>query len=93
VPDDLPLPAGGEKPSDVQPAAEANFSLGPRYPAQPWAARGTPEYTAPRPYSRPRQPVFMRNASSPNNPPSSGGQSAPSAGETGLIGPVGYDVQ
>jgi hypothetical protein len=47
----------------------------------------SPAYTMPRSYTPQRQPVFMRNASRPNNPQS---QQAP-ARENSLIGPVGYD--
>jgi pilus assembly protein CpaC len=50
----------------------------------------TPAYTAPHTYSPLRQPVFMRNASRPNNPQA---QQTAQARENALIGPVGYDVQ
>ena len=50
----------------------------------------TPEFTVPRPYSPGRQPSFVRNAASPNNPHAAG--AAPGA-EGGLIGPIGYDAE
>jgi hypothetical protein len=52
-----------------------------------------PQYTAPRPYSPQRQPVFMRNAIKPYNPQPQAGQPAAQQRENSLIGPVGYDVQ
>lgn len=57
---------------------------------------GSPAYTMPRPYSPQRQPVFMRNASNPPTPSSPQGPTIPETASTtqsGLIGPVGYDVQ
>jgi pilus assembly protein CpaC len=57
------------------------------------AQGGAPVYTAPRPYSPQRQPVFMRNASRPYNPQPSGVQPSPPQRENSLIGPVGYDLQ
>jgi pilus assembly protein CpaC len=64
-------------------------------------AESTPTEPAPREaapnsgashYSPPRQPVYMRNGSKPHNPqPIADG--APASGQSGLIGPVGYDVQ
>jgi hypothetical protein len=53
----------------------------------------SPVGSAPRSYSPPRQPVFMRNASRPNNPQPQQSQPATPARENSLIGPVGYDVQ
>ncbi len=50
-------------------------------------------YTIPRPYSPSRQPVFVRNASRPNNPPSLLPQPAATPRENNLIGPIGYDIQ
>jgi hypothetical protein len=60
--------------------------MGPAYSANP-------PYTATRPsYSPARQPVFLRNATIPNNPQP--GQYPPQTQrESNLIGPVGYDVQ
>lgn len=54
---------------------------------------GQPQYTAPRPYSPQRQPVFMRNATRPYNPQAQPAQPAAPQRENSLIGPVGYDVQ
>lgn len=54
---------------------------------------GAPNYTAPRPYSPQRQPVFMRNATKPYNQQTPNNQPATAARQGGLIGPVGYDVQ
>ena len=50
-------------------------------------------YTTPRPYSPPRQPTFVRNATRPNNPQPQTAPSTGSARDNNLIGPVGYDVQ
>jgi pilus assembly protein CpaC len=52
-----------------------------------------PAYTVPRSYSPARQPVFVRNASRPNNPQPLHSQPAPPARDNTLIGPVGYDLQ
>jgi pilus assembly protein CpaC len=54
---------------------------------------GVPQYTVPRPYSPQRAPIFVRNASKPNNPTLSDGESQPQPADNGLIGPVGYDAQ
>jgi pilus assembly protein CpaC len=77
----LPLGPSAQR---VQPAAEI------RQAARPGTA---PHFTVPRPYNPPRVPVYMRNASRPNNQ-----TAAPDAGEAtgqidGLFGPVGYDPQ
>jgi pilus assembly protein CpaC len=78
------------------PAAAPAAPVTPVEPALDDAAigqGGAPSYSTPRPYSPQRQPVFMRNASRPYNPQSTTTpQSAPQR-QTGLIGPVGYDVQ
>jgi pilus assembly protein CpaC len=88
VPDDLRLPAEPEQ-SDSDAPGEAYF--------QPWPSNlppaGSSQSSAPGPYSPPRQPVFMRNASRPHNPPPAVNQPANPAGENRLIGPVGYDLQ
>jgi hypothetical protein len=98
-PDDLQLPegaeqpAGGEQPDGTTLPNEAiYFTPQPGYSGVPMAPASVPQYTAPRPYSPPRQPVFMRNASRPNNP-QGGTAAAPAQGQSGLIGPVGYDPQ
>jgi hypothetical protein len=56
-------------------------------------ATPAPVYTAPRPYSPQRQPVFLRNASRPYSPQQAHVPTAPAQPQSGLIGPVGYDVQ
>lgn len=65
----------------------------PAYTAPAVGPRGTSLYTTPRPYSPPRQPVFMRNASRPYNPQPAPTQPAAPQRENSLIGPIGYDVQ
>jgi pilus assembly protein CpaC len=96
-PDDLQLPGGGEPangPAEAGAGAsnEAGyFAPQPGSAGQPFGAARMPQYTAPRPYSPVRQPVFVRNASKPNNQQSSAAGATP--GQTGLIGPVGYDPQ
>lgn len=50
-------------------------------------------YGAARPYSPPRQPSFVRNASKPNNPQQPEWKPATQPRENNLIGPVGYDIQ
>jgi hypothetical protein len=51
------------------------------------------EYTVPRPYSPGRQPTFVRNATSPQNQNSGVQPAANAEPESGLFGPVGYDVE
>jgi hypothetical protein len=80
-----PLPSGAY----YQPAYPSQPSYG--QPAAP-AAGGSASYTSPRPYSPPRQPVFMRNASRPYNPQWQPATPAAPAANS-LIGPVGYDAQ
>jgi pilus assembly protein CpaC len=91
LPDDLPLPANGVSPPAESPSGAGILPPSNSYTGQP--AGGLPEYTAPRPYSPRRQPVFMRNAANPNNPQPSGISDGSAVGENNLIGPVGYDVQ
>lgn len=43
-------------------------------------------------YSPPRHPVFLRNATRPNNPQHAPAVGQQQPGQSGLIGPVGYDV-
>jgi len=71
-------------------------------PVPPQASHSSPnaqnrfagvEYTAPRPYSPARAPVFVRNASSPNNPTTSASAVPPEPATGGLIGPIGYDAE
>jgi hypothetical protein len=72
----------------------SNFRSGiPSYPATPaYGPAESPVYNG-RPYTPPRQPVFMRNASRPNNPHQLQWQPASQSRENNLIGPIGYDVQ
>jgi pilus assembly protein CpaC len=94
TPHDLPIPSESQPPATTpQPD---NSGLG--WPegglsSQPVGAGGLPQDTGPRPYSPTRQPVFLRNVTKPNNPSSAAAGAAPGAGGTGLIGPVGYDVE
>jgi pilus assembly protein CpaC len=100
APDDLQLPTSGEPAEATQPSdgtatpGEANYlTPPPTYTSQSQGAAGLPLYTAPRPYSPPRQPVFMRNASRPFNPQPGVGGAASGPVQGNLIGPVGYDPQ
>jgi hypothetical protein len=86
TPAPAPLPTSSRTFQPVEPAQPAG--------SQPTAGQGgMPQYTAPRPYSPQRQPVFMRNATKPYNPQPQAVQPADQQRENGLIGPVGYDVQ
>jgi pilus assembly protein CpaC len=93
VPDDLPMPPGGAAPPAESPSGASIMQPSDSYTAQPGVQGGLPRYTAPRPYSPPRQPVFMRNAANPNNRQPSDSSAPSGTSENGLIGPVGYDVQ
>jgi hypothetical protein len=86
----IELPDATSSGAGVQPAESAAPGAGGQPPY--WSA-SRPQYTAPRPYSPMRQPVFTRNASNPNNPTASRVGMASRPGEGGLIGPVGYDPQ
>jgi pilus assembly protein CpaC len=93
-PSDLPLPETTPVPPQAAPTDGTRFvPQGPGYGGQAMNAGGRPAYTASRPYNPPRKPVFMRNASSPNNPQPSQAQPATTPGQNGLIGPIGYDNQ
>jgi pilus assembly protein CpaC len=88
LPEAAPAPQEGAAPSDgvrYLPAGSdyggGNTTLPPR------------EGTAPSPYSPPRTPVFMRNASRPHNPHPAATPPQVRTAENGLIGPIGYDVQ
>jgi pilus assembly protein CpaC len=85
---EAPLPA--TPPQAPLPTNESAWYV-PASPVAPGAP--APVYTAPRPYSPQRPPVFMRNASRPYSPQSSHVQPTAQQPQTGLIGPVGYDVQ
>jgi len=98
-PDDLQLPNGVMQPSNIgQPGGTTLPADGVQFTPQAGnqipsvMSRGTAEYTAPRPYSRTRQPVYRRNASSPNNPQAAEA-AVSTSGQPGLIGPVGYDTE
>jgi hypothetical protein len=65
----------------------------PTYSAQAIAPAGQPIYTAARPHNPPRQPVFVRNPSRPQNLQPSAAQPAAANSGNGLIGPIGYDNQ
>ena len=79
-------------PTPLPPQSSRRFApaMGMR---QPGGAPANPDYTVPRPYSPSRQPVFVRNAASPDNPTVVSDSAEPSAGQGGLIGTVGYDAQ
>jgi pilus assembly protein CpaC len=93
-PDDLSLPAGqqpnGGEAEPMAPDAAGYYGTGGSTYADQTPG---PQYTAPRPYSPPRPPVFTRNTSSPNNPQPATTPVAADAAESGLIGPVGYDPE
>jgi hypothetical protein len=84
------VPVAAPLPSAPDPSqGPASTSEGAYYPVGPT----NPAYTAPRPYSPQRQPVFLRNASRPYIPQPANAQPTTPKSESGLIGPVGYDVQ
>jgi pilus assembly protein CpaC len=94
VPDDLPLPDGSEPPAGALPQDGAsNYRDGASLTTQSLGPQGLPQYTSPRPYSPPRQPVYVRSTTRPDNPQTPVEATAPGIGETGLYGPVGYDVE
>jgi hypothetical protein len=84
-PDEMSLPAPAESqplpPQASSPAAGSDSRF------------AGVEYTAPRPYSPTRAPVFVRNASSPNNPTTASNPGPSASGSGGLIGPIGYDEE
>jgi hypothetical protein len=79
MPVDLPLPNEGASARRTFPQI-ANRGVVPQNPVT-------------RPYVPPREPVYMRNAPVPNNPQGGRGASQSTPGQSGLIGPVGYDIQ
>jgi pilus assembly protein CpaC len=87
-PDELQLPAEGQQPESENPDS-AYYQQMPTY--QPPADAS--QYQPLGHYTPPRQPVYLRNASRPQNPQPAPVQPAPAPGENGLIGPVGYDLQ
>ncbi|HEY4231825.1 MAG TPA: hypothetical protein VGM76_00220, partial [Lacipirellulaceae bacterium] len=79
-------------PTTQRPPVPAQMSRQATRPA------GVPQYTQPRFFSPQRAPTFVRNASKPNNPNmsngnTSDGNSSAQPSEGSLIGPVGYDAQ
>jgi pilus assembly protein CpaC len=93
VPDDLQLPADTGQPNPNGQTDDSAFAPGPNYQPQSLAPVGQPRYVAPGHYTPPRQPVYMRNASRPDNPQPAPATPATPASENGLFGPVGYDIQ
>jgi hypothetical protein len=101
LPDDIMLPFAGDGPAagsinGATPTSGSTSTLPPVTPVgaiPPSIGQGAPTYTAPRPYSPQRQPVFMRNASKPYNPQPAGAQSAAPKAPGSLIGPIGYDSE
>lgn len=87
-PDSMTLPPAGAEPLPPQ-SSQTRPSPANR---QASLSTGT-EYTVPRPYSPSRAPVFVRNASSPNNPTVVEDATPPAPAAGGLIGPVGYDAE
>jgi hypothetical protein len=91
APADLLLPPGAEPAHDTVPPSGASLpAVRPTFTGQP---EGALQSTAPRPYSPARPPVFVRNTGKPDNRQQSNGQTPLGAVETGLLGPVGYDVE
>jgi len=74
------------QPQGSQPSSDMGVGL-------PRSSPSTASTTAPRPYSPPREPSYVRNASSPNNPYSGEQGTAPLDIAPGLIGPIGYEAQ
>jgi pilus assembly protein CpaC len=101
MPNDLPLPSQPpvevEAPAAPSPEGAPAATDSTRYPTTmpsssgyAQAAVGQPVYMATRPHNPPRQPVFVRNPSRPNNRQAPVAPQA-SSSQNGLIGPVGYD--
>jgi pilus assembly protein CpaC len=97
----MPAPSGQQSPnaSDLELPSDAASPTGPLGPGASYTPGGTSystagaQYTSPRPYSPTRQPVFMRNATKPNNRQHPVARPAAAPGQSGLFGPVGYDPQ
>jgi pilus assembly protein CpaC len=94
-PGDAPAgdPAELSLPAESPPDGARYVPSQPNYGAEYTPTMSNPQTTAPTPYSPPRQPVFMRNASRPNNPHHAAGNPQVRSAQNTLIGPVGYDVQ
>jgi hypothetical protein len=85
---------------ETVPATPEELQLPPGEPQQQGDERPDSTYYQPTQqsplsghYSPPRQPVFVRNASSPQYPQPQATTDAAPAAENGLIGPIGYDLQ
>lgn len=85
-----------------EPSLDRPIQLQPSSPKpSPGSGAGLPAFgpstasttTTPRPYSPPREPSYVRNASSPNNPYSGEQEPASLDIAPGLIGPIGYETQ
>jgi len=88
-PDSMTLPPANES----EPLPPQASQSGPAAASQSARSGGSPQYTAPRPYSPTRQPVFVRNAVSPDNPTADDKTASAPAENAGLIGPIGYDAE
>jgi pilus assembly protein CpaC len=77
-------------PDDLQLPDDANEAAPDSVYYQPGSTQSVPPAGS---YTPPRRPVFMRNASRPHNPQPAAMQPAIPAGQSGLYGPVGYDLQ
>jgi hypothetical protein len=88
-PDSMTLPPATE----AEPLPPQASQMGTSPASQLARTSGSREYTVPRPYSPSRQPVFVRNALSPDNPTVVSDSAAAPAGKGGLIGPIGYDAE
>jgi pilus assembly protein CpaC len=95
-----PMPNKGASSFQTTPAARGYEPL--RSPANTAASQPAsnyanadigPVYSNSGSYTPPRQPVFVRNASNPNNPQAQQWKPANPPRESSLIGPIGYDVQ
>jgi pilus assembly protein CpaC len=98
MPVDNSMPAEGSmEPDEMSLPAPAESQPLPPQASSPAAGSDSRfagvEYTAPRPYSPTRAPVFVRNASSPNNPTTASNPGPSASGSGGLIGPIGYDEE
>ena len=94
-PDEMSLPPA-ELPAELPPGPSTQNGSAPVYDYQALRPTVQPTHqnsTAMRPYSPPRQPVFVRNPSKPNSPHVSRQPTAMPDQGSGLIGPVGYDAQ
>jgi hypothetical protein len=87
-------PSGGSE--EIPPQTSTGIDpIGPigAEDGQASTTRTGPEYTVPRAYSPERQPTFVRNATSPQNPTSNVRVASSAEPKSGLFGPVGYDTE